>query len=173
MMTEIPPEILEDIPDLCQLIDGFSDYLAVLQVMSEALLQLVKRGHFAFQAGFTEEHSYGAQGTEELKGSLARLQTALSDWDNQIENARSEHYFLNHYTARESLKLVVLLDSAAQSGIGRADNAELHLPQRPVAPLARESGRVVGVQFRAESVARVEITVFERSQRRLGPYASA
>ena len=54
-----------------------------------------------------------------------------------------------------------------------ADNAELHLPQRPVAPLARESGRVVGVQFRAESVARVEITVFERSQRRLGPFASA
>ena len=54
-----------------------------------------------------------------------------------------------------------------------ADNAELHLPQRPVAPLAGESGRVVGVQFRAESVARVEITVFERSQRRLGPFASA
>ena len=56
MMTEIPDEILVDIPDLRELIDGFSEFLQIISDMKLVLLQLVRSGHFSYQSGFSQEH---------------------------------------------------------------------------------------------------------------------
>ena len=125
--TEIPEEILLDIPDLRELIDGFSDFLQIMSEMKIALLALVQGGHFAYQAGFTEEHSYSwkLDGKAKLRSSLAALQKDLKDWDEHIDQARSTHFFLNYYSARETLKLIVLLKSATAAGFGLATEKDL------------------------------------------------
>ena len=125
MMTEIPDEILVDIPDLRELIDGFSEFLQIISDMKLVLLQLVRCGHFSYQSGFSQEHSYTLQGAADLRSSLAALEKDLCEWDVHMDRARSENFFLNYYSARETLKLVVLLKSATAARFGAASRDDI------------------------------------------------
>eukprot|EP01047_Picozoa_sp_COSAG01_P037911 COSAG01_NODE_3044_length_6674_cov_45.773232_3_plen_1862_part_01 len=123
MMTEIPAEVEEEIPDLRELIERFSGFIQILAEMRDVMVHLVSGGHFAFQGGFSEE--YRLDDTT-LVEALKSLTQHIQKWESIQAHARESHFFLNYYTSREVLHLITVLQSGYRAGFGTVDVDMLH-----------------------------------------------
>ena len=94
IMTELPPEIEEEMP-IKEMIESFVDQLQTLSDMRDALHRLFTSGHFSFQGGYTEAHSFALDGLASLRESLADLENSISQWEAVQREMRTRHFFLN------------------------------------------------------------------------------
>lgn len=49
---------------------------------------------------------------------LLRLKTDAAEWNSAVTRAREQYYFLNHYTMRELIRLISLLDQVTTQKAG-------------------------------------------------------
>ena len=119
IMVEIPEELENEIPDLRLVIDSFSEQLQFLGDIRDALHQLYTSGNFRFQGKYEVRHQFQAHGSRSLQDSLSNLQEEIIQWNLTQKLARDQYYFLNYFTMREMLQMIVLLDSGGMAQIHR------------------------------------------------------
>ena len=88
IMTDLPVEVEEEIADLRVMIEKFSEQLQVLSEMRDALFELFTSGHFAYQGGYQETHSFRLGGLPALTASLGGLTGKIAEWHTIQQSAR-------------------------------------------------------------------------------------
>ena len=73
---------------------------------SVALHRLFTSGHFSFQGGYTEAHSFALDGLASLRESLADLENSISQWEavqremRNFESRLQQSISANHMVVR-------------------------------------------------------------------------
>lgn len=106
------------------MIESFSDQLQVLDDIRCIVHRLHGSGHFGYQGGLTERYPFVLDGLHVLRESRSKHAEAAETWVKMQNTVRSNHYFLNYFTSKELLRIIVLLMNGAAGGAHAYPSAE-------------------------------------------------
>jgi len=105
LMTDVPAE-LDGATNLPQMLEELVEKFKLLEEYGRCTMELFTLGHFAYNIGHRVLSIAPREPVSTVEQHLKELQEKLADWQNAVDNARGQHYFLNYFTVRELCHLV-------------------------------------------------------------------